>query len=93
MKIPPPRCSRAAFITALVIAVAVALGALDRAPLPVTRVDAVGFTVSNMERALDFYTRVLPFTKVSEVEVAGRPYELLSGVFGARARISSASCR
>lgn len=55
--------------------------------LRVTRVDAVGFTVGDMDRALDFYTRVLPFERVSDVEVAGRPFELLSGVFGARARI------
>jgi catechol 2,3-dioxygenase-like lactoylglutathione lyase family enzyme len=61
--------------------------ASDPGRLAVTRVDAVGFTVSNMERALDFYTRVLPFTQVSDVEVVGRPYELLVGVFGARARV------
>lgn len=59
----------------------------DRAPLPVAGVDSVGFTVSDMERALAFYTRVLPFVVTSDVEVAGRDFELLSGVFGARARI------
>jgi catechol 2,3-dioxygenase-like lactoylglutathione lyase family enzyme len=58
-----------------------------RPAMPVTRVATVGFTVSDMERALEFYTRVLPFVKSSDVEVAGRPYELLSGLFGARARI------
>jgi catechol 2,3-dioxygenase-like lactoylglutathione lyase family enzyme len=57
------------------------------APLPVTRVDTVGFTVSDMNRALAFYTGVLPFVKVSETEVSGRSYELLTGVFGARSRI------
>jgi catechol 2,3-dioxygenase-like lactoylglutathione lyase family enzyme len=40
-----------------------------------------------MDRAVDFYTHVLTFEKVSDVEVAGREYELLEGVFGARARI------
>jgi catechol 2,3-dioxygenase-like lactoylglutathione lyase family enzyme len=40
-----------------------------------------------MPRALEFYTTVLPFTKVSETELDGRPYELLSGVFGARVRV------
>ena len=59
----------------------------DAAGLAVTRVEAVGFTVSDMTRALDFYTGVLPFERVSDVEVAGREYELLTGVFGARARI------
>jgi len=57
------------------------------APLPVTRVDSIGFTVSDMDRAVDFYTRVLSFSKTADVEVAGRSYELLSGLFGARARI------
>jgi catechol 2,3-dioxygenase-like lactoylglutathione lyase family enzyme len=55
--------------------------------LPVTAVDAVGFTVSDLDRALAFYTGVLPFTKVSTHDVSGRPYELLSGLFGAHSRI------
>jgi catechol 2,3-dioxygenase-like lactoylglutathione lyase family enzyme len=55
--------------------------------LPVTRVATVGFTVSDMDRSLDFYTRVLSFVKRSDAEVDGRAFELLSGVFGARARI------
>ena len=61
------------------------LRASDR--LRVTAVDSVGLTVDNMDRAVDFYTRVLTFEKVSDVEVAGREFELLEGVFGARARI------
>ena len=40
-----------------------------------------------MSRAVDFYTSVLSFEKVSDVEVSGREYELLSGVFGARMRV------
>jgi catechol 2,3-dioxygenase-like lactoylglutathione lyase family enzyme len=47
----------------------------------------VGITVSDMDRAVDFYTRVLSFEKTSDVEVSGREYELLSGVFGARMRV------
>lgn len=58
------------------------------APLPVTRVDSVGFTVSDLTRALAFYTGVLPFVKVSETELFGRPYELLTGVFGTRSRVA-----
>ena len=50
-------------------------------------VDSVGTTVSDMDRAVEFYTSVLTFEKVSDVEVAGREYELLTGVFGARLRI------
>jgi catechol 2,3-dioxygenase-like lactoylglutathione lyase family enzyme len=55
--------------------------------LPVTAIDSVGFTVSDMERSIGFYTGVLSFTKVADAEVSGRPYELLTGVFGARARV------
>jgi catechol 2,3-dioxygenase-like lactoylglutathione lyase family enzyme len=56
-------------------------------PLPVTAVDAVGLTVSDLDRAVAFYTGVLPFTTLSTREVSGRPYELLSGLFGARSRV------
>jgi catechol 2,3-dioxygenase-like lactoylglutathione lyase family enzyme len=55
--------------------------------IPVTAVDSIGFTVSDMDRAVEFYTSVLTFEKVSDVEVAGREYELLQGVFGARMRV------
>ena len=85
---PPTHIRRAWLAAALALGIAVALGADTRARLPIARVDTVGFTVSNLDRAVDFYTRVLTFAKISEVEVAGRPFELLSGVFGARARVA-----
>jgi catechol 2,3-dioxygenase-like lactoylglutathione lyase family enzyme len=60
----------------------------EHAPsLGVTSVDTVGMTVADMDRAVAFYTDVLTFEKVSDVEVAGREYELLTGVFGARSRV------
>ena len=55
--------------------------------VPVTSVSTVGMTVSDMDRSVEFYTTVLDFRKVSDVEVSGRDYELLTGVFGARLRI------
>jgi catechol 2,3-dioxygenase-like lactoylglutathione lyase family enzyme len=55
--------------------------------LGVTAVESVGMTVSDMERAVRFYTSVLSFEQISDVEVAGREHELLTGVFGARMRI------
>jgi len=61
----------------------------SRAPEPALQVSAVGtvgMTVSDMSRAIDFYTRVLPFEIVSDMELSGREFELLVGVFGARAR-------
>ncbi|MEP7309110.1 MAG: VOC family protein [Acidobacteriota bacterium] len=85
-------CSRsAAFGVLLLLALAVLLpltsAANGPAPLQVTAVDVVGLTVSDMDRALAFYTGVLPFVKVSETELSGRAYELLTGVFGARSRV------
>src|SRR4051812_35761959 len=57
-------------------------------PRPIARsVDAIGFTVSDMDRAIDFYTSVLTFTKVSDVEITGDAFERVEGVFGARARV------
>jgi catechol 2,3-dioxygenase-like lactoylglutathione lyase family enzyme len=50
-------------------------------------VDSVDMTVSDMERAVDFYSRVLSFRKVWETEVAGETYENLEGVFGVRMRV------
>jgi catechol 2,3-dioxygenase-like lactoylglutathione lyase family enzyme len=50
-------------------------------------VDAVGMTVADMDRALAFYTQVLAFEPVSDVEVAGSAYEHLQGVFGLRIRV------
>ena len=41
-----------------------------------------------MDRAIAFYTGVLPFEVVSENEVAGDAYEHLFGVFGVRVRIA-----
>jgi catechol 2,3-dioxygenase-like lactoylglutathione lyase family enzyme len=53
----------------------------------VSAVDSVNMTVSDMDRAVDFYSRVLHFRKVSDVEVAGENYEHLEGVFGLRMRV------
>lgn len=56
------------------------------APLAVA-VQAIGMTVSDMDRSIDFYSRVLMFEKVSDVEVSGDHYEALQGVFGLRMRV------
>jgi catechol 2,3-dioxygenase-like lactoylglutathione lyase family enzyme len=47
----------------------------------------VGFTVSDMDRSIEFYTRVLDFEKVSDDELLGAAYGELQGVFGARLRV------
>jgi len=53
----------------------------------VSGVDTIGITVSDMDRAVDFYSHVLTFEKVSDVEISGDSYEHLEGVFGLRARV------
>ncbi len=64
----------------------VTIAAAQDAPL-VRAVDAVGFTVSDIERSVDFFSRVLSFEKISDVEVYGTEYEHLEGVFGLRMRV------
>src|SRR5712691_4367596 len=51
------------------------------------RVDAVSMTVADLDRAVDFYSKVLTFEKVSDTEVAGETYEHLQGVFGLRMHV------
>jgi catechol 2,3-dioxygenase-like lactoylglutathione lyase family enzyme len=72
---------RFALVALLILAVAPA------SAQSVVAVDAVGMTVSDMDRAVAFYTQVLTFEKVSDVEVAGSEYEHLQGVFGLRMRV------
>jgi catechol 2,3-dioxygenase-like lactoylglutathione lyase family enzyme len=65
---------------------------LERAPQAqpaglIQAVGAVGMTVGNMERSIAFYSDVLGFEKVWDVEVVGEDYERLQGVFGLRMRV------
>jgi catechol 2,3-dioxygenase-like lactoylglutathione lyase family enzyme len=60
---------------------------LPAAPVPVAAVETVGMTVDDMDRAVDFYTSVLTFKKIADVELSGREHELAQGVFGARMRV------
>jgi catechol 2,3-dioxygenase-like lactoylglutathione lyase family enzyme len=52
----------------------------------VSKVGPVGMTVSDMDRSIEFYSKVLSFEKVSDVEVLGDDLERLQGVFGLRLR-------
>lgn len=51
-----------------------------------SRVDSIGLTVSDLDRSIDFYTKVLDFQKVTEEELAGDEIERRQGVFGVRLR-------
>ena len=55
----------------------------------VQAVESVGMTVADVDRSIDFYSRVLLFQKTSDVELEGNDYERLEGVFGLRMRVVS----
>jgi catechol 2,3-dioxygenase-like lactoylglutathione lyase family enzyme len=53
----------------------------------VRAVDAVGLTVSDVERSRRFYADVLAFEPVSDVTVGGEPYARLQGIAELRMRV------
>lgn len=53
----------------------------------VTEVEAIGFTVSDLDKSERFFSEVLSFKKISDTEVFGSEYEHLQGVFGLRMRV------
>ncbi len=53
----------------------------------IRQVQRVGFTVSDLDWILVFYTQVLPFEIINDYEVLSEPCEKLTGVFGARMRV------
>jgi catechol 2,3-dioxygenase-like lactoylglutathione lyase family enzyme len=57
-------------------------------PAKVARVASVAITVSDLDRALAFYTGVLPFEKLSETELEGSELEAFEGVAGAHVRVA-----
>jgi catechol 2,3-dioxygenase-like lactoylglutathione lyase family enzyme len=75
----------ATWVLSLVLAIPQAFA--QQHPALVDGVDAIGITVSDMDRAVDFYSKVLTFEKISDTEVAGENYEHLEGVFGLRMRV------
>jgi catechol 2,3-dioxygenase-like lactoylglutathione lyase family enzyme len=56
-------------------------------PAQVVAVGPIQMTVADMDRSVDFYSRVLTFEKSSDTEIAGEDVEHLFGVFGARVRV------
>jgi catechol 2,3-dioxygenase-like lactoylglutathione lyase family enzyme len=70
----------------LLLTLVFTVGVQAQQPL-VTAVGPVGLTVLDMDRSLDFYTKVLSFRKVSDEEFTGESLEHLKGVFGLRIRV------
>ncbi len=61
--------------------------ARDRLPGDVERLKMIGFTVADLDRETEFFTKVLRFEKVSDFRVVGAEYDQLQGVFNANMRI------
>ncbi len=69
------------------LALAQAGTSASAAPEIVQSVDSVAIPVLDADRSIDFYSRILRFTKISDREVAGDAYEHLFGLFGVRIRM------
>ncbi len=49
--------------------------------------DSIGMTVADMELAVEFFTKLLSFEKISDVEVSGIDYDRLQGLAGVTMRV------
>lgn len=92
----PSRETIQRLLASLALSLAALLAAVLLAPVSVARpprapvaaaVGCIGMTVSDLERSVDFYGRVLAFERASgDHEVAGARWEALTDVFGLRTR-------
>lgn len=63
--------------------------AVDQVRFRADAVESVGLTVANLDASTRFFVDVLGFTaEGAPTELTGRTFELLHGVFGARARVA-----
>lgn len=85
------KLARTLLVVCLLVAISFPMQAAQAQAPPsralVTEVAGVGMTVSDMDRSVDFYSKVFSFEKVSDVEVWGSEYERLQGLFGLRMRV------
>ena len=81
------------FLLSATLLATVAFSASAQAPaapsgqIHIRSIGPIVTTVADMDRSVEFYSRVLTFEKTSDTEVAGNELEHLFGVFGFRARI------
>lgn len=76
-------------VASLLAALLASLAAASPAAGPAVRVEAVEsieLTVADLDRSVRFFTEVLTFEKMSEIEASGAEQERLEGVFGLRLR-------
>jgi catechol 2,3-dioxygenase-like lactoylglutathione lyase family enzyme len=76
----------AAFLCLALGTAAIADAPRPAAPL-IASIDSIAIPVSDMDRAVTFYTQVLTFRVIADREVAGDTYEHLFSVFGLRLRL------
>ena len=82
------RALLAAGVLALLVASSGHVGhARDRLSGDVQQVKMIGFTVADVDREADFFTKVLRFEKVADFRVVGTEYGKMEGVFNANMRI------
>jgi catechol 2,3-dioxygenase-like lactoylglutathione lyase family enzyme len=72
------------YLAALIKAILISIISLSQ----VSKVEAVGITVKDMNRSLKFYTEVLGFKKISDAEYRGEDIEKLKGLFGINTRVA-----
>jgi len=65
----------------------VSLAIIVQTNAQVKAVGAIGITVKDMNRSVEFYGKVLGFKKVSDSERSGAAYENLQGLFGLTIRV------
>ncbi|MGH7164227.1 MAG: VOC family protein, partial [Nitrospiraceae bacterium] len=76
-----------AICTLLLVLIIAAAAVAAELPVSVQSLTAIGMTVAEMDRSAAFYSEVLAFKKISDMEVDGEEYDRLWGVFGLRARV------
>ena len=82
------RALLAAGVLALLVASSGHAGhARERLSGDVQQVKMIGFTVADVDREADFFTKVLQFEKVADFRVVGAEYGKMEGVFNANMRI------
>ena len=84
--VPATLCAGVVLLPFWMVCVLPTWAAAPRAPL-VHAAESVGMTVADADRSIDFYSRVLLFQKISDVELQGSEYEHLEGVFGLHMRV------
>jgi catechol 2,3-dioxygenase-like lactoylglutathione lyase family enzyme len=80
------RLLRTLLLATTLVSATLAAQAAAPAGSPTTTVETVGFTVSDLDASVAFFTSVLDFAKIDEREDMGEGFERQTGVFGARAR-------